>query len=128
VVFANEDGSTAPGAVTSQVAALLLAEAQDPQAEPALRQARQIFDGLLEGRIDRSLLTPDADAFFTAQVLADAAASLQAMGPLDSLRQSSVEQRGGMTYRHFQLRFKDRTLRLDTLTMPGGKLEQYLIQ
>lgn len=128
VVFANEDGSNAPGSITSQVAALLLGEAQDPQAEPALRQARQIFDGLLEGKIDRSLLTPNADAFFTAQVLADASTSLRVMGPLASLRQTSVEQRGGMTYRHFQLSFKDTSLHLDTLTMPDGKLEQYLIQ
>ena len=128
VVFANEDGSNAPGSVTSQIATLLLAEALDPQAELALRQARQIFDGLLEGKIDRSLLTPNADAFFTAQVLADASTSLRAMGPLESLRQTSVEQRGGMTYRHFQLAFKDTSFHLDTLTMPSGKLEQYLIQ
>jgi hypothetical protein len=40
----------------------------------------------------------------------------------------SATLRGGMTYRHFELKFKDRSLRLRTLTVPGGKLEQYLIQ
>ena len=89
---------------------------------------RTAFDGLLEGKIDRSLLTPDADAFFTPQVLADAAASLKAQGPLESLKQTSVELRGGMTYRHFDVKFKEKSLHLDTLTVPGGKLEQYLIQ
>ncbi len=128
VVFANADGSSAPGAITGKIAPLLLTEPDDPQAAPALRQARQIFDGLAQGQIDRSLLTPNAAAYFTRQVLEDAAASLKAMGPPESLKQTSVEERGGMTYRHFEIKFKDQTLRLSTLTMPGGKLEQYLIQ
>jgi CubicO group peptidase (beta-lactamase class C family) len=128
VVFANEDGSTATGAVVRQIAPLLLAEAEDPDAARALEQARRIFDGLLAGKIDRSLLTADADAFFTGQVLGDAAASLKAQGPLVSLQQTSVELRGGMTYRHFEVKFKEKSLHLSTLTMPDGKLEQYLIQ
>ena len=128
VVFANEDGSTATGAIARGLAPLLVAEAEDPDAARALEQARRIFDGLLEGRIDRSLLTPDGNAFFTEQVLGDAAASLKARGPLVSLKQTSVELRGGMTYRHFEVKFKEKSLHLSTLTMPGGKLEQYLIQ
>ncbi|HEX3742823.1 MAG TPA: serine hydrolase domain-containing protein [Bryobacteraceae bacterium] len=128
VVFANEDGSTATGEIARGIAPLLLAEADDPSAAPALAQARKIFDGLLAGKIDRTLLTSDADAFFTPQVLADAEASLKAQGPLESLKQTSVELRGGMTYRHFDLKFKERVLHLSTLAMPGGKLEQYLIQ
>jgi hypothetical protein len=128
VVFANEDGSSATGAIAREIAPLVLAEADDPDAARALDQARRIFDGLLEGKIDRSLLTPDADAFFTPQVLEDAAASLKAQGPLVSLKQTSVELRGGMTYSHFEVKFKDKSLHLDTLMTPGGKLEQYLIQ
>jgi len=128
VVFANQDGSSATGAIVREIAPLLLTEAEDPDAARALEQARQIFDGLLEGKIDRGLLTSNADAFFTPQVLQDAAASLKAQGPLVSLKQTSVELRGGMTYRHFEVKFKEKTLHLSTLTVPGGKLEQYLIQ
>jgi D-alanyl-D-alanine carboxypeptidase len=128
VVFANEDGSSATGAIAREIAPLLLAEADDPDAARTLAQARQIFDGLLQGKIDRTLLTPNADAYFTQQVLDDAAASLKAQGPLDSIKQTSVELRGGMTYRHFDVKFKDKTLHLSTLMVPGGKLEQYLIQ
>jgi D-alanyl-D-alanine carboxypeptidase len=128
VAFANQDGSSAPGSVTGQIAPLLLAEAQDRDSAGALAQARHIFDGLLEGRIDRGLLTANADAFFTPQVLEDAAASLKAQGHLVSLKQISAEQRGGMTYRHFEVKFKDKAFTLRTLTVPGGKLEQYLIQ
>jgi hypothetical protein len=128
VVFANADGSSAPGSITDRIAPLLLTEAADPQAEQALQQARQICDGLREGRIDRGLLTSNADAFFTRQVLEDASASLKALGPPESLQQTAVELRGGMTYRHFEIKFKDKSLRLSTLTVAGGKLEQYLIQ
>jgi len=128
VVFANEDGSSATGLIARQIAPLLLAEAEDPDAPRALAQARQIFDGLLVGRIDRALLTSNADSYFTPQVLEDAAASLKAQGPLVSLKQTSVELRGGMTYRHFEVKFKEKSLKLSTLTVAGGKLEQYLIQ
>lgn len=128
VVFANADGSGAPGSITDKLAPLLLTEPDDPQAQPALEQARQILDGLLTGTIDRSLLTANASAYFTPQVLEDAAASLKALGALESFKQTSVELRGGMTYRHFEIKFKDKSLHLSTLTVPGGKLEQYLIQ
>ncbi|MGO9256166.1 MAG: serine hydrolase domain-containing protein [Bryobacteraceae bacterium] len=127
VVFANADGSSAPESIANQIAPLLLTEAEDPQAEGALQQARRIFDGLLEGKIERDLLTSNANAYFTGQVLADASASLKALGPPESLKQTSVELRGGMTYRHFEIKFKDKSLHLSTLTVPGGKLEQYLI-
>ena len=93
-----------------------------------MRQAREIFDGLVEGRIERGLLTTDADAYFTRQVLEDASASLKALGAVESLQQTSVELRGGMTYRHFTIQFKGKALHLSTLTMADGKLEQYLIQ
>ncbi len=128
VVFANLDGSDAPESIANQIAPLLLTEAEDSQAEHALQQARQIFDGLVEGKIDRGLLTSDADAYFTREVLDDASASLKALGPPEFLRQINVELRGGMTYRHFVIRFKNKFLRLSTLTAPDGKLEQFLIQ
>ena len=128
VAFANMDGSSAPGTVTNGIGKLLLAEAEDPAASAALKQAREILEGLREGTIERSLLSPAANAFFTRQVLDDAVTSLKPLGAPETLTQSSVQLRGGMTYRHFQIKFKDKTLRLSTLTLPDGKLEQYLIQ
>ena len=128
VVLANADGSSAPASITSQIAPLVLTAAEDPDGERALQQARQIFDGLAEGKIDRGLLSSNADAYFTRQVLEDASASLKALGPPASLKQTSVQLRGGMTYRHFRIQFKDKSLHLSTLTLPSGKLEQYLIQ
>jgi CubicO group peptidase (beta-lactamase class C family) len=128
VVFINLDGSSATNAITNQIAPLLLADVQDPHATEELEQARRIFSDLQQGKIDRSLLTSDADAFFTAQVLSDAAASLKPLGAPENFRQLSVELRGGMTYRHFEIRFKGKSLHLSTFTTPDGKLAQYLIQ
>ena len=86
VVLANMDGSSAPGSITNQIALLLLAEAEDPQAAQQLEQARRIFSSLQEGRIDRALLNSDADAYFTPQVLRDAAASLKPLGVPESFQ------------------------------------------
>jgi D-alanyl-D-alanine carboxypeptidase len=127
VAFANLDNCNAPGWIVNRIRPLLFTETEDPQSEPALRQARQIFHDLVEGKVDRSIFTANANAYFTSQVLEDASASLKKLGSPVSLEQTSVEQRGGMTYRHFDIRFKDKALRLDTLMLPTGKLEQYLI-
>jgi CubicO group peptidase (beta-lactamase class C family) len=128
VVFANMDGSRAPGSITGQIAPLLLAEAEDPQAAQRLEQARRIFASLQEGRIDRSLLTSDADAYFTPQVLTDAAASLGPLGSPESFKQVSAGLRGGMQSRSFLVEFKGKSLHLSTFAAADGKLAQYLIQ
>jgi len=128
VVLANVDGSNAPGRITNQIAPLLVADVLDPNAARELEQARRIFADLQQGQIDRALLSPDADAFFTVQVLADAEASLKPLGAPESFRQTSVELRGGMTYRHFAITCKGKTMHLSTFTTPEGKLDQYLIQ
>jgi D-alanyl-D-alanine carboxypeptidase len=128
VVLANRDGSSAPGTITAQVAPLLIMGAADPAAAHALEQARRIFAELQEGRIDRALLSSDADAYFTPQVLEDAAASLKPLGAPESFRQTSVELRGGMTYRHFTIGCKGQSLHLSTFATSDGKLAQYLIQ
>ncbi len=128
VVFANMDGSRAPGSITGQIAPLLLAEAEDAQAAHRLEQARRIFASLQEGRIDRSLLTSDADAYFTPQVLSDAAASLGPLGSPESFKQVSAGLRGGMQSRSFLIEFKGKSLHLSTFRAADGKLAQYLIQ
>jgi len=129
VVFANLDGCAAPGRITNQIAPLLVTQAIDPNAAKELDLARRVFSDLQQGKIDRSLLTSDADAFFTPQVLADAETSLKPLGAPQSFHQTSVELRGGMTYRHFEISYKGKlSMHLSTFTTPEGKLDQYLIQ
>jgi len=129
VVFCNLDGSNAPGSISNQIGPLLLAEKQDPQAAAQLEQARRIFSQLQEGTVDRSLLTSDADSYFTLQVLADAASSLKPLGAPVAFEQTSMSLRGGMTSRNFQIKFSGGTvLRLSTFSVGDGRLAQYLIQ
>jgi CubicO group peptidase (beta-lactamase class C family) len=129
VVFTNLDGSSAAHSIANQIAPLLLSEKQDPQAAQQLEQARRVFSDLQEGKIDRSLLTPDADAYFTPQVLADASTSLKLLGAPQGFEQTFVGLRGGMMTRHFRIRFSSgKSLDLTTFSTPEGKLAQYLIQ
>ena len=129
VVFCNLDGSDLPGSITRQIGPLLLVEKQDPQAAQQLEQARRLFSQLQEGKIDRSVLTSDADFYFTPQVLADAAASLKPLGLPHSFTQASFGLRGGMTFRRFDIKFDTgKSLALTTFSTADGRFAQYLIQ
>lgn len=128
-VFTNLDGSSAAHSIANQIGPLLLSEKQDPQAAQQLEQARQVFGELQEGKIDRSVLTSDADAYFTPQVLADAAASLKPLGAPQSFEQTTFGLRGGMTYRRFRVQFASgKSVSVSTFSVNDGKFAQYLIE
>jgi len=94
-------------------------------AEKALDQAKQIFEGLQHGKIDRSLFTANANAYFGEQALKDFASSLGPLGKPQEFTQQSQALRGGMTLRRYSIRFPKKTLRLTTFWLPDNKLEQY---
>lgn len=128
-VFTNLDGSSAAHSIANQIGPLLLSEKQDSQAAQQLEQAQQAFGNLQEGKIDRSVLTSEADAYFTPQVLADAAASLKPLGAPQSFEQTSFGLRGGMTYRNFRVRFvSGKSFNVSTFSVSDGKFAQYLIE
>ena len=119
VVFANADGSSAPGSITNQIAPLLLTESEDPQAGQALKQARQIFDGLLEGKIDRSLLTSDTDAYFTRQVLEDARLQPSKDTHQERCRRSTRHVNGGRWFHNGEYRTRLSSLATLSLASKG---------
>ena len=127
VVLANKDGSSAPNRITNGLEALLLSSAQDPDASKLLQQAKAIFAGLQEGRLDRTLFTANANAYFTAEVIEDYAASLKPMGEPKSFELSSSGLRGGFTQRSYRLVYPAKTLRLVVRAATDGKLEQFQI-
>ena len=127
-VFTNLDGTRAAGSIADQIGPILLEAKEDPEAPKALTLAKQVFSELQEGKIDRALLTSDADSYFTPQVLA-AAAGLKPLGAPTDFEQTNFQLRGGMSYRHFRIRFASgTTLNLSAFFTPDGKLAQYLIQ
>jgi len=126
VVLTNQDAARASGGIANGVARLLFAT-QDSNTAARVAQAREIFEGLQQGRIDRSLFTADANAYFSEQAIDDFASSLAPLGAPRAFRQVGESLRGGMLERSFVAVFPDRTLRVWTYQMPDGKLEQYQV-
>lgn len=126
VVFTNLDATGASAQIAGRIATLLFGTS-DEGARTATQQAREIFDGLQHGRIDRGLFSPNANAYFTTQALGDFATSLGPLGAPQEFGQTGQGLRGGMVSRSFRIRAGQRVLNLTTFTLPDGKLEQYQI-
>jgi len=122
-VLTNQDAIGAAGDITKLVAPLV---AGFPHSAPE-QQALEIYRGLQQGHIDRSLLAPNLNDYFTPEAVADFQSSLAPLGEPLSLHQTREELRGGMTFRVFEIAYPGRKLELTTYTYPNGKLEQYLI-
>lgn len=90
-------------------------------------QALNIYRGLQQGEIDRSLLAPNLNDYFDAQAIADFKSSLGPLGEPLTFHQVAENLRGGMTFRAFRIVYPTRRLVLTTYTYPNGKLEQYLV-
>jgi CubicO group peptidase (beta-lactamase class C family) len=122
-VLTNQDAVGAASTIARLVAPAVL---NAPLTAPE-QQAIDIYRGLQQGRIDRSLLAPNLSDYFTAEALADFQASLAPLGEPLTFHQTGEQLRGGMTFRAFQIVYPEKRLTLTTYTYPGGKLEQYLI-
>jgi hypothetical protein len=122
-VLTNQDAVSA-ASIIAHLAAPVVAGYPPTDAE---KQAIDLFHGLQQGRIDRTLLAPNLSDYFTAEALADFQSSLAPLGEPLTFRQTHDELRGGMTFRSFDIVYPGKKLRLTTYTYPDGKLEQYLI-
>lgn len=126
VVLTNQDAASAAGPIAGGIGQLLFAT-NDPATPAKLEQAKKIFADLQQGKIDRSLFTSNANAYFSEQALQDFATGLGPLGAPQSFTQTSQGLRGGMTLRVYIVRFPQKVLRAWTYEMPDGKLEQYQI-
>ncbi|MGD2068807.1 MAG: serine hydrolase domain-containing protein [Gemmatimonadota bacterium] len=93
----------------------------------AHERARRVYDGLTRGTIDRSLLSPIGDAYFTDEVLSDYATSLGPLGPPTEFSPTGKTLRGGMTIRYYRIRAGGVVMQLTTMTLPDGRMDQYLV-
>lgn len=125
-VLTNLDATNASEQIASRIARTLFAS-NDPSTPAALQQARDIFAALQHGKIDRSLFSPNANAYFSDQAVADFASSLGPLGKPEEFVQQAQSLRGGMTLRRYRVVFPQKTLRVWTFTLPDGKLEQYMV-
>jgi D-alanyl-D-alanine carboxypeptidase len=126
VALTNLDATSAPAQIAAKLASLLFAKT-DASSDAALEQAKAIFAGLQQGKIDRGLFTSNANAYFSDAALRDFASSLGPLGAPQEFVQQAQSLRGGMTLRRYRVKFANKTLRAWTFAMPDGKLEQYMV-
>lgn len=125
VVLTNHEGN-ASGELANRITTLLLAAASPGDAEK-LDQTRAILLDLQNGRLDRSLFTPNANDYFSSTALADLKASLGPLGAPSQVEFVRQGFRGGFVTRVYRARFVKQTLQIVTRTTPDGRLEQYWI-
>jgi CubicO group peptidase (beta-lactamase class C family) len=129
VVFTNiyPGGRNAAGQIADRIANIIFAPA-DTAGTPERELARKIYDGLAKGSIDRTLFTPAANAYFTQEVLSDYSASLGPLGTPTEFTAAGESLRGGMTIRSYRIRAGGVLMALTTMTLPDGKIDQYIIE
>ena len=94
----------------------------------AEKQAIDLYRDLQKGHVDRSLLAPNLNDYFSAQAVSDFRDSLGPLGEPLTFRQTHESLRGGMIFRAFSIVYPTRRLILTTYTYPDGKLEQFLVE
>jgi CubicO group peptidase (beta-lactamase class C family) len=132
-VLTNQEASSAASQIAKAITPMLLpslATAGDDGSANA--QAKSILQGLIAGKIDRSLFTDDCNFYFSQEALDDFKSSLAPLGRITEVTERSKQLRGGMTFRAFTVKFgtgeKEKTVTLTTYTQADGKLEQFLIE
>ncbi len=126
VVLTNQDAAEAASEIGGQVRTAVL-QAENPQDPKQDALIRKVYDGLQQGKIDRSLFTDNANAYFTEPAIKDYAGSLGPLGPPQSFTQERVSARGGMTARIYDVKYASKDLVIIIYEMPDGKFEQFMI-
>ena len=128
VVFTNiyPGAAGASGQIAERIASIIFARV-DTSDGAARDLARRIYDGLARGTIDRALFTAGANAYFTQEALSDYSASLGPLGAPSEFSATDKSLRGGMTIRSYRIRAGTVVMDLTTMTLPDGKIDQYLV-
>ena len=131
-VMTNSWSGDAYSRIARDVAKIVLPPPpQDAAAEAAAARARLVYHQLRTGTLDRSLLTENANYYFTDQALADYRSSLAPLGePIAFEPTGKPTPRGGFLIQGYTLKFTDRTLNLSAFYEPGpnGRIEQFLVK
>ena len=117
--------ANAPGMIVDRIARVIFSE--PPANAEALSQARNIYAGLMKGTIDRALFTASANAFFSADVLADYAGTLGPLGEPAEFTAAGEGRRGGMVLRGYRVRAGGVLLNISMMVLPDGKIDQFIV-
>jgi hypothetical protein len=128
VVLSNEDVVNLVSPLARQIANTVFQPAAKEPSEASAEEAQKILADLQLGKIDRSLFTADANAYFSEQALADCKASLEPLGLLKTVTPTNENLRGGMTHRSYRAEFEKKTVTLNIYVLADGKYEQFLVE
>jgi D-alanyl-D-alanine carboxypeptidase len=109
----------------AQIVAMTVA-GSDKQTD-AEKSTLAMYRDLQKGKIDRGLLAPNLNDYFSEQAVKDFRDSLGPLGEPVSFNQTTEGLRGGMTFHAFRIVYPGKRLTLTTYTYPDGKLEQFLV-
>jgi D-alanyl-D-alanine carboxypeptidase len=124
IVLTNMDANRAAVNLANKIGEIIFAPVGN---RDSLAKVKAILIDLQKGKIDRSLFTDNANAYFDKQCLHDLASSLAPLGIPTDFELVSEGLRGGMTARRYRAKFQKKTLEVSTYAMPDGKLEQYIV-
>ena len=130
VVLTNSWFSDAFMRIARGIENVVLPPTTDNADAEALARARTVYDQLVGGTLDRSLLTEDANYYFTKTALSDYQTSLSPLGtPSDFKQVGKTRLRGGFVNRNYRVTYPDRTLSVSTYALPGDShaFEQFLV-
>jgi hypothetical protein len=123
----NLDATNASGQIAQGILSLLIANEAPPAPGPDAT-VRKVLEDFSQGKIERSLFTDNANAYFTAQALKDFADSLSPLGNLESVNQNNSGNRGGMIQRSYTAKFQKKTLSISIFQMTDGRFEQFMLR
>ena len=130
-VLTNQEASSAAGLIARAILPIVMPQpaVTSTVGKPEELQIKSILTGLQSGSIDRTLFTPDANYYFSAETLGDFSSSLKPLGAITSVTETQNSLRGGMTYRGFTVVFTGGTsVTVSTYTIKDGRLEQLLVE
>ena len=129
VVLTNQVASGAASTIGNGIARELLpAISSAAAADTFAPTLKTILTGLQQGKIDRSLFTPDTNDYFTPDTLADFKSTLAPLGAITNVTRGYTHQRGGMTGSGYRVTYSSgTTISVSVYTQPDGKIEQFLI-
>jgi CubicO group peptidase (beta-lactamase class C family) len=126
VVLTNSDAADAATSIADKLQEIVF-ESVSPIDLARQDEARRVFDDLRQGKLDRTLLSPNANDYFTADVIRDIASSSASLGEVKSFKLIQAGTRGGMDFRAYEITLGKGELALVTRSLPDGKLEQFMI-
>ena len=128
VLLSNSDFSPV-GALNQELLAKLMPPSGDVptiRGLSALEAATKFLTELAQGRVDRSTISADFDAYLTSDKIATAQRSLNALGPISNIRVTALRERGGMEVASVQFTVGSTAAQGLMYRTPDGKLEEFL--